>query len=150
MSDFELGKSLGSLIRRTNVMMRVFINKAFSQNNIDISTERWGILNIVKASPGITQNEIALRCLKDKTNITRLLNVLEKQGHIERRIDENDRRIYNIYITTCGQILLEQLIPLAIGVNKIATKNLTTEEIEQLHKLLNKVQNTLTEELWKL
>ncbi len=145
MNEFDFEKSLGYLLSKTNAIMRLSFNKAINQNGLDASAEQWGILNIVKTFPGLTQSEIALRSLKDKTNVTRMLDVLEKKGCIERRSDKTDRRIYNIYITNAGKKLIEKIEPIANNVNQQAVKNLTPKETEQLRKLLNKLFNTLAE-----
>ncbi|MFH0736071.1 MAG: MarR family transcriptional regulator [bacterium] len=144
MNEFELGQSLGYLVNKSSSIMRICLNKEFSRRNIKASAERWGILNIVKACPGLTQSEIAMRSFKDKTNVTRMLNVLEKHGHIERRENSNDKRTYNIYITDKGTMLLEQLIPIVMSMNAAAYKNFTPNEMKQLHFLLNKLLDTIT------
>ncbi len=146
MSRFELGMSLGYLINKSSSIMRIYLNKEFSKHNIDASSERWGLLNIVKACPGLTQSEIATRSFKDKTNVTRMLDVLEKHGHIERRENLNDKRTYNIFITDKGLTLLEQLVPIVMSMNAAACKNFTPDEMKQLHFLLNKLLNTITEQ----
>ena len=43
---------------------------------------------------GIHQSELSDRTGKDRHNITRILNLLEKKGYIHRIPDEHDRRRY--------------------------------------------------------
>ncbi len=45
--------------------------------------------------------------------MTRILNLLEKRGYIERRSDTSDRRVYRIYITENGRKVQEELVPIA-------------------------------------
>ena len=142
---FDLTGSLGFLVGRANAAMRAGFNRAIAGAGIAATTEQWGVLNIVRASPGIIQSEIAERSMKDRTNVTRMLDLLEKNGHIERRSDADDRRSYRIYITAAGVSLLDRLRPLAVAVNKKATRGFTGEERRLLTGLLKKIHANMSE-----
>lgn len=79
-NNFNINESLGFLISITNASIRTFFNRAIKKNGIEATAEQWGILNIVKESPGIIQNDIAGKSMKDKTNVTRILDLLEKNN----------------------------------------------------------------------
>jgi len=143
MDNFKINDSLGYLIGQTNSLMRYKFNKMIKEKASNTSVEQWGILNIVNAFPGITQSEIALKGRKDKTNITRMLDLLEKNGNIERKPSKRDRRQYNIYITDNGIKLLNDIIPISDEVNQQGTKDINKEELEKLTSLLKKIQNNL-------
>lgn len=140
---FDLTGSLGFLVGRANAAMRAGFNRAIAGAGIAATTEQWGVLNIVRASPGIIQSEIAERSMKDRTNVTRMLDLLEKNGHIERRADADDRRSYRIYITSSGEALLERLAPIADAVNMKAAKGLTAGERRLLGELLEKIHRNM-------
>ncbi len=129
MSNFNINDSLGYLIGQTNSLMRYQFNKMIKEKGFNTSVEQWGILNIVNAFPGITQSEIALKGRKDKTNITRMLDLLEKNGNIERKQTKKDRRQYNIYITDNGIKLLNDIIPISNEVNQQGSKGINKEEL---------------------
>ena len=143
MDNFKINDSLGYLIGQTNSLMRYQFNKMIKEKAFNTSVEQWGILNIVNTFPGITQSKIALKGRKDKTNITRMLDLLEKNGNIERKPSKRDRRQYNIYITDNGIKLLNDIIPISDEVNQQGTKDINKEELEKLTSLLKKIQNNL-------
>ena len=141
---FNLAGSLGFLVGRANAAMRAGFNRAIAGAGIAATTEQWGVLNIVRASPGIIQSVLAERSMKDRTNVTRMLDLLEKNGHIERRADADDRRSYRIYITSSGEALLERLAPIADAVNMKAAKGLTAGERRLLGELLEKIHRNMS------
>jgi DNA-binding MarR family transcriptional regulator len=143
MNNFKINDSLGYLIGLTNSLMRYQFNKMIKENGFNTSVEQWGILNIVHAFPGITQSEIALKGRKDKTNITRMLDLLEKNGNIERKSSKRDRRQYNIYITDNGIKLLNDIIPISDEVNQQGTKGINKEELVKITSVLKKIQTNL-------
>lgn len=142
---FDLAESLGFLVSGANASMRAGFNRAIGEAGIAATAEQWGVLNIVRSSPGIIQSVLAERSMKDRTNVTRMLDLLEKNGHIERRSDADDRRSYRIYITAAGVSLLDRLRPLAVAVNKKATRGFTGEESRLLTGLLKKIHANMSE-----
>ncbi len=143
MDNYKINDSLGYLIGQTNSLMRYQFNKMIKEKGFNTSVEQWGILNIVNAFPGITQSEIALKGRKDKTNITRMLDLLEKNGNIERKQTKKDRRQYNIYITDNGIKLLNDIIPISNEVNQQGSKGINKEELLKICSLLKKIQTNL-------
>ncbi len=143
MNDFNINDSLGYLIGQTNSLLRHQFNKMIKEKGFNTTVEQWGILNIVNVFPGITQSEIALKGRKDKTNITRMLDLLEKGGNVKRKSSEKDRRKYNIYITDNGKKLLNDIIPISVEVNKQGVKGINDEELEKVTSLLKIIQTNL-------
>jgi MarR family transcriptional regulator, organic hydroperoxide resistance regulator len=134
---FNLETSLGYLMGRTHASMRMSFNRAIKEAGIEATAEQWGLLNIIKASPGIIQSELAERSIKDRTNVTRMLDVLETGGYIRRARDARDRRAYRISITEKGSALLLRLVPLAIRTNEEAARGLGAKEIQALTDMLD-------------
>jgi len=143
MEGFKIHESLGYLTSKNNGLMRNCFNKMIKEKGFNATVEQWGILHIIDAFPGATQSDIAKKGLKDKTNITRMLDVLEKNKNIERKPAINDRRVYNIFITKSGKKLLNDLIPIAIEINKQSVIGLSEKELADLISLLKKVYNNL-------
>jgi|WetSurMetagenome_2_1015567.scaffolds.fasta_scaffold425168_1 DNA-binding MarR family transcriptional regulator len=138
-NNFELNKSLGFLLSKSNASVKNSFNRAIKECGVDATAEQWGIMNIINSYPGITQSELAERSLKDKTNVTRMLDVLGKNGYIERKSDDKDRRLFRIFITGKGKLLLKKLIPLALHTNKKASQGISKKELTFFSEILNKV-----------
>jgi MarR family transcriptional regulator, organic hydroperoxide resistance regulator len=144
LNDKNLNDSLGSLISKANWHMRANLNLTIKENALKVTSEQWVLLNIINNHPGIAQTEIARTSLKDKTNVTRMLDILQKNGYISRNDDQTDRRMYRIYLTIKGKKILTQILPLAQGVNRECIKNLGKSERENLHKSLVTIIDTLS------
>jgi DNA-binding MarR family transcriptional regulator len=99
----------------------------------------------VYTNSGITQSEIAQMVIKDKTNITRIIDLLEKSNFIRRKRDRNDRRIYRIYLTQIGNTILKKVFPITEQVDKNGLSNLKINQISELKKSLAKVRETYKE-----
>jgi DNA-binding MarR family transcriptional regulator len=104
-------KSLGYAIGRTNWYIKTLLNKILKEEGFSITNEQWMVLKVISANPGASQTEIAEKSLKDKTNITRILDLLEKSAFIKRLRDDRDRRINRILITQQGKRMLKAVNP---------------------------------------
>jgi len=85
--------------------------RRFKGAGIDVTPEQFGILARLAVEQGMNQAQLAERMLKDRPNMTRLLNQLEKRGYIERRRDSSDKRIFRIFLTGDGRGVQEELMP---------------------------------------
>lgn len=68
-----------------------------------ISIPQWFILYCLMEEDGLTQKEIGNRCLIDSSSMTVLVDKLEKEELVERRLDVQDRRAIRVFILPKGQ-----------------------------------------------
>jgi DNA-binding MarR family transcriptional regulator len=135
LSVFPLDNSQGYIIHRLDMQMSLGLQHAFKSKGFNITPEQWGVLNRLWESEGIHQSALAERASKDRHNITRILNLLEKNGLIRRTPDREDKRRLNVYLTEEGKDLKQKLIPIAIGYLKKCFEGLTQEEVQDLRRI---------------
>ena len=115
------------------------------QDGLNVTPEQWAVLIHAFKYPGLSQTEIAQRSSKEKTNITRILDVLEKHGYLQRQHDAHDRRMYRIYLTNEGKDLVKRLVPLAESVNTSSRQSLDEQELLMVKTVLKRICTTLEE-----
>ncbi|MCP3031595.1 MarR family transcriptional regulator [Halobacillus sp. A1] len=101
------------------------------------------IMMLLWEKDGWTQNQLAHQLDKDKTNIARMASSLEKKGFITRRFCTDDRRSLELYLTDSGRALKEEVLPVAEVFNDVVTEGISDEELEQLDRLLTKMQKNM-------
>ncbi|MCP4541219.1 MAG: MarR family transcriptional regulator [Chloroflexi bacterium] len=143
MEDFNIDQGLGYIVAKTNWYMKTYFTKMIRDNSLNVTPEQWAVLNALDRHPRVSQTQLAQISLKDKTTVTRILDVLERNGYIQRNRDEHDRRMYRISLTKEGKNVLEQLIPIADGANQVCGKDLEKDELHQLTRSLNTVCQTI-------
>lgn len=139
MTQFKLDESLGYLINRTAVQLKRELNHAFKANGYKITPEQWALLNRLWEREGLSQVELADLTFKDKPNVTRMLEVMEREQLVFRQPDEYDRRTYKVFLTDKGRQLEKKLIPLATEILERGLNDLTTDDIKQASKVLNTI-----------
>ena len=139
--QYSIEKSIGFIIYRSALKMKSTLQRILKDRGFDITPEQWGILRVLREEEGISQKEIGDRLFKDKPNVTRMLDVLERKGLIFRQ--PTDRRRYSIFLTKEGKKLQEELLPIVLQVQETATNSLTKSDLETLQNLLNIIYGNL-------
>lgn len=107
-----------------------------------LSTAKFNILLTVKhigKDKGISQNKISKHLLVTTSNMTRMIDKLEKEGHVKRVAREKDRRVNLIQITNKGEDLLNMVWPFyKKEVNNLINSKFSTAEKNQIIKLFTK------------
>jgi len=143
MTDNSTEKALGYAIGKTNWYFKTLLNKLLKEGEFGITNEQWIVLKVIDANPAVSQTEIAEKSQKDKTNITRILDILERNACIKRRKDARDRRMYRVHITEQGKKVLETVNPLTQTTEKICTQGLDKKKVMELIETLDAVCNNI-------
>ena len=99
----------------------------------------FGVLRLIDADPGLTQQELAARTLIDPSSMVAVLDELEELGYAERRPDAADRRKHAIHLTADGERMLERAQAAAIETAKEILAPLDAGEVRELRRLLRKL-----------
>jgi DNA-binding MarR family transcriptional regulator len=112
--DMSKDKAIGSASVRLSKKVTRIINIYLKSYNI--TTEQWSILRTLNESDYITQRQLSERADKDQATLTKILDLLEKHGFVERVPNPEDRRSFLIKITEKGTKLAEKVAPYLEGI----------------------------------
>src|SRR5690606_7012166 len=107
-----------------------------------ISKEQYNVLRILRGQKGKPANlcTIQERMIHKMSNTTRLVDKLIEKELVNRFVCEANRRKVEISITEKGMRLLAEIDPLTAKQNDSITNNFSTEELELLNRLLDKLK----------
>lgn len=115
----------------------IFADFAETVGDGNISPGLFGILVIVEANAGLTQQALADAAYLDRSTMVTVLDKLEDRGFVERRAA--DRRSNGLYLTSAGNALLRRLKRKVAQHERRVVKNLSVREREQLVELLQRI-----------
>jgi len=122
--------------------MKLGLFHTFKKKGFKVTHEHWSILRILWDEEQLPQTKIAEKTKKDRPNITRIVDVLEKNGYVQRTIDPDDRRIQNVTLTDKGKTIEDTLTPLAMHFLEDAFAGVTKDEYTCFTNVLEKlIQN---------
>lgn len=113
--------------------------------NIGITGEQFVVLDTISCHPDIYQQKLSEILMKDKSNTTRILRVLEKKGLISRSVGKKDNRLVNfVSVTDSGLKIVKDNMPKIKTFITDIFENITDEEISLLKKMSKKFQTDLS------
>lgn len=133
------------IIHQTDLKLTSFIKEELQVFNL--TPEQNLIMMLLWEEDGRTQNDIARRLQKDKTNIARMAVQLEKKQFVRRVSGVEDQRAMQLFVTEEGRQLQERVRPKAERFNAAVTKGISAEELKALEQTLAKINRNVSESL---
>ncbi len=138
-ASLKFHMSMGMLINSAHrAMTKRFVQNAM-QSGLDISLDQWMVLGPIWQLESASQKELGEITLKDKTNITRLVDILEKKNLVVRVEDQIDHRIKRVILTNAGKQLFFDVLPIMEKTREEVRKDISDQDIETFKKVLSSI-----------
>ncbi|MDO3411541.1 MarR family transcriptional regulator [Saccharibacillus sp. CPCC 101409] len=92
---------------------------------------------------GVIQADLARRFSRTGASITSMLQGLEKNGYVRRRVQEDNERQKKVYITDKAEPLISEFNEIFKEAENRVTEGMTAEEAQTLQRLLQKVVSNI-------
>jgi DNA-binding MarR family transcriptional regulator len=140
---FQFDKSYGRVlgVAYTSVYRR--LAKLMKEKELNITPDQFRVLTHLWQNDGCSQQDLALGSNRDRANVTRIIDILEREGIVKRNDHESDRRIYKISLTKKGKDLEDLAAECGQASIKDALKGSSKEDIETCLRVLNKTIENL-------
>lgn len=139
--SFHLDESIGYSIELTERVLFRELTRRFQENGIAITPVQWVVLYRLWNNDGMTQAEVSERTFRDKTNITRLVDLLVKKKLVKRASDPSDRRVHKLMLTEAARDLMMKLPEIVDEHIKAATKGISEDELATAGSVLERIRN---------
>lgn len=96
------------------------------------------VLRILAEEDGLTQSEITEKLDIRPSSLGELVTKLERNGYVERRQNENDKRVINVFLTEKGRETESKFVNPRRAAAKLWFADLSEEEQAELSGLLEK------------
>lgn len=104
-----------------------------------ITPLRYSVLEVVGANAGLQQVQLAAILGLSKPAATLAIDFWQSRDCITRRQDRKDRRSHGVYLTETGERTLAELQDVVSRHDRQLTVSLSPGELQDLHKLLQKI-----------
>lgn len=135
---FELYRSLKSIFLHIDNHEKAFLAQ------FGLNVPRFYVLLHVENNPGINYIDLSDLLLCTKSNTTRVVRSMQKDGMINREVDQNDRRSYRLTLTKAGRDLYNRVYP---DYKKLVDRLMSTldkAKIDDYLRASSEIENTLT------
>ena len=135
---FALYESLKSIFLHIDNHEKAFLAR------FGLNVPRFYVLMHVEKNPGLNYIVLSDLLLCTKSNTTRVVRGMQKDGLINREVDPSDRRSYKLTLTEAGHNLYNRVYP---DYKKLVDKlmsMLDKAKLEDYLKASSEIENTLT------
>ena len=136
---FPLDNSPGYLLNLATRQVNAHLARAFKAKGYKVTPQQWGLLSKLWEKEGLHQNELAAHAAKDRHNVARILVLMETNGLIQRRPDQQDRRVHRVYLTEAGRSLQPELTGIVLEVLDQAFQGIGAGEARLFKKICRRV-----------
>lgn len=132
----------------TTYKFRAKAASLFKDKKTDITIDHMIILRLLTLYGEMNQQEISECIYKDKSNLSRMCELLESKGYVTRRPDIKSNRVVKVLkITPKGEKKVEDAMEIAMKLNNIVSEGITEEEFEVLKRVTKKIRDNLNKEI---
>ena len=135
-----LKQRIGSLIYITGTLIRGFSTQTFTEKNFGLTPDQYVILSLlIENEEIIYQRQLAEIMFKDRANISRIIDIMQKNGLIEKVPDSHGRKIFKLVVTEKARKLKDKVFPTDIDLRNDITKGITEDELAVTFNTLEKM-----------
>jgi DNA-binding MarR family transcriptional regulator len=140
-STYKSQFGIGYLVKRAHSMMLDIMEPVFEARGFTFV--QYVIMSWLRDGIAVNPKEICAQYRHDSGALTRVIDQLEQRGLVERLRRDRDRRKVELQLTAKGRETIETLVPLVVEKMNQALADFSTEEVDELKRLLLKLNGKL-------
>ena len=141
----KMYEKISSLMTEIREMHKLQI-KVMTQTCHGLTPDQAKLLYLIKKEKS-NQKELAKHLHITEATLSVRIKRLVDSGLIERVVDDHDKRIYSIILSSQGEKTLDDIKSAMNHYQTIVTKGITIEEYETVLTLIKKIQKNIKEEI---
>jgi len=141
--EFQFETSFGRILGVAHTAMFRHLSKLMHERQLPITPDQFRVLSHLWQTDGLQQSELALCTNRNRANVTRIIDILEREGIVTRQDDPTDRRVFRIYLTELGKSLREETARCAAQSVADSLQGLSEQEIAIASRVLKKIKENV-------
>ena len=144
---FKPGLSIGYLLRDCYRSFSRALEVRTKPYGVGVG--QWFFLRELWEEDGLTQGDLSSRAGMTAPTTVVAIRRMVKDGLVLRKPDDQDRRKVRIHLTGKGHRFRDELLPLALDVNIVATDGFSEEEIRQFRSFVDRMKKNLSRDRYR-
>ena len=109
------------------------------QKDFGLTESQFAIIEALYHLGPLPQGELCRKILRSGSNVTTVVDNLERDGLVRRERDASDRRIQIVHLTGQGRELLDRALPIHVQRVRALMEVLDPDELRELGRLCKKL-----------
>jgi MarR family transcriptional regulator for hemolysin len=140
MYDFE--NSIGFIVNRS---AKTFVKALDTElrERVGVTFGQWKVIVMLVNENGSTQKEIADRLGLEGPTLIPIIDKMEEERLVVRKVDPADRRNNRIYRTEKADELWDRMIECALKIREVSLRGIPEQDVNVMRKVLEKISQNL-------
>lgn len=138
-------QKIGPKLSGIGNLSKILAVQTFAAHKFKITPEQFTVLETLYENDGLYQRQLSTLTLKDRPNISRIINILEGHGFVTKTPDVNGRKILKIKITESGIAIYKEILPVITKVWNSVLSEIPDNELYIFEDILKKIKQSLVE-----
>ncbi|MDQ3839579.1 MAG: MarR family winged helix-turn-helix transcriptional regulator [Thermoproteota archaeon] len=145
MQQFDFHNSIGFIVNRT---AKAFVKALDSElrDKVGVTVGQWKVLVMLVNQNGLTQKEIAKRLGLEGPTLIPIIDKMEKDDLVKRKVDPVDRRNNRIYRTDKADKLWNEMVNCALKIRQVSLESIPKDNIDIARNVLENIYQNLTKQ----
>ena len=142
MDPYDYHNSVGFIVNNTAKMFVKALDLEL-RKSIGVTFSQWKILVMLSMKDGTTQKEIANGLGLEGATLIPILDKMEKDGLVVRKVDPADRRNNRVYRTEKAESIWPSMVECALKIREISVQNISLDHVTIMLDSLQKIYGNL-------
>lgn len=133
--------SIGYLLKRSHALLVEMVEPGLIARGFNFT--QYSVLAYLRDGIAVNPTDFCAQFRHDSGALTRVIDQLASRGLVDRVRGRQDRRRVDLQLTPAGRKAVESLIPLVVDGLNAALEEFSAAEVNELARLLIKLNDTL-------
>ncbi|MGI0102039.1 MAG: MarR family winged helix-turn-helix transcriptional regulator [Nitrosotalea sp.] len=138
MRKLDLNDSIGTLIFLTSKSMERAVEYEI-KSKLGLTSSQWKVILALNLFDGLSQRELADKIYVDSSTLVPVIDKMEKNGLLERKLDSKDRRHNRLYLTKKSESVVGSITQTILQLRKMLYKGLSKGDLESMRPNLKSI-----------
>lgn len=138
MKKIDLENAIGLIIKIASKSIEKTLDVEL-RKRCGLSSGQWKVIGALALRNGLSQKDLAEMVFVEGPTLVPILDRMEKDGLVQRRVDKQDRRNNLVFLTKKSELLIDSIIDCVLHVRKVITKDIPAEQLEVTKNVLRKI-----------
>ena len=112
---------------------------AFKNKKVKITLDQWSVIKTISQAEKANQSYLATATHKDPAAITRMVELLIKNGLVQRKEVKADKRAYHVKLTRKGAGMVRKLSPVVEKIYTDALQEVSNRDLSAVKRISGKI-----------
>ena len=138
MRKLDLSDSLGMFIALASKSQEK-LAEVEMKRQLGLTPAQWKVILALNMFDGLTQKELAEKIYIDGSTLVPVIDKMEQNGLVERKVDSKDRRINRIFLTKKSESTIDSITLIILQLRKIVFSGISENEINLSKNILKNI-----------